>query len=158
SSETGSGHKAQGATQIVKGECATKPALDQPRHQNRFARVANALEQRGPNVSVAHEVGSDGGRNHADRDGNTHAPTPNDENTGSKAGGGPNSRHVLGLGEQGKAKPRCQKIHDSDGACHPERSYPPPRSAGGGPKIPKSSIGTGCYLQGPPEKIRCEGT
>ena len=43
-SETSGGHKAQDVTHVIKGECATKPLLDQPGREDSFASIAEALE------------------------------------------------------------------------------------------------------------------
>src|SRR5262249_41073552 len=65
-SEAGGDHKSQHAAQVIKGKWATEPMLDQPGHQDSFACVTKALEQRGPNVPVAHEIGSNSADYHAD--------------------------------------------------------------------------------------------
>src|SRR5262245_64211435 len=42
-SESGGCDKAQDMTNVIKGECATEPPLDQPGRQNRFAGIAEPL-------------------------------------------------------------------------------------------------------------------
>src|SRR5262249_4469113 len=80
--ETRGSHKAQHATQVIKDKWASKPALDQSGHQNGFARVTKTLEQRGPNVSVAHEVGCDSADYHANHKRWTDAAARYDQDAG----------------------------------------------------------------------------
>src|SRR5262245_46688286 len=82
-SESGGGQKAQDVAHVIEGECGTKPSLDQPSRENSFARIAKALEYRRPKASVAHEVGNDGGSDHANHDSRTRAPAQHDKNADS---------------------------------------------------------------------------
>jgi hypothetical protein len=72
-------------TNVVKGECATEPPLDQPSHQNSLARIAEALEYRSPKASIAHEVGNDSRDHHANDNGPPCAWTRHDKNADSNA-------------------------------------------------------------------------
>jgi hypothetical protein len=84
-SQTGGCDKAQDMTNVIEGECATEPPLDQPGRQNSLARIAEALEYRSPKASVTHEVGNDGGDDHANDDGPPCAWARHDKNADSYA-------------------------------------------------------------------------
>src|SRR5262245_26166247 len=51
--------KAQDMTNVIKGEWATEPPLDQPSRQNSLARIADALEYRSRKASITHQIGND---------------------------------------------------------------------------------------------------
>jgi hypothetical protein len=84
-SETGGDPKAQDMSDVIKGEFATEPLLDQPSREDSVTGIAEALEYRRPNAPIAQDVGRDGGSNHTDHNGGTHAATQRDKNTDGDA-------------------------------------------------------------------------
>src|SRR5262249_22909087 len=141
--DTGSGYKAQDATQITKCEWSNKPPLKQPGRQDGLTSIAKALEGRGPKTSVAHEIGGDGANHHAEHKRWTDAPTECDKDPRGDTRGGPEHGHVRGLGDQGKPQLRCLKIGDGDSAGR----NPRPCCPSGEPEIPIYSVESAPCLQ-----------
>src|SRR5262245_10205916 len=84
-SEPGGCDKTQDTANVIKGECATEPTLDQPSRQNSLAGIAETLEYRSPQASITHEVGNDGRDHHANDNGPPCAWTQHNKNADSNA-------------------------------------------------------------------------
>jgi hypothetical protein len=84
-SDPGGCDKTQDMTNVIKGECATEPPLDQPSRQDSLARIAEALEYRSPKASITHKVGNDSRDHHANHNAPPCAWAQHDKNTDSNA-------------------------------------------------------------------------
>ena len=116
--------------EFVESKAAAEAMLDQLRHEDGFAGIAEAKDDRAPKISVAEQICRDRGANRADSDRPSRASTQCYDGTGGYAGGGPEHRDPIGYDKQGKAQPRRPEIRDANDDGEPKRADPPPCSIG----------------------------
>ena len=106
--------------------------LNQPSGEHGFPGIADSEQHRAPEIPVAGEVGRDRRRHRAGNDRPSRPGSERDQDAGRYAGGRPENRNALRLGQQRKTELRCHEIDDADRDGEPERANPPRRVDAGG--------------------------
>ncbi len=128
--------QAEHVAQPVETELRTEIALDQRGAQQRLTGIAERKDDRSRESPVAEEICHHRRTHGAGGDRPSRGRAERDHGAGGNAGGRPEHRNAIGLGQQEQAQLGGQEIDRSGHAGEPSRASPPlPDVRGSGPLV-----------------------